>query len=227
MQKYTAIIVEDDNTTRMLMEELLSNSGRYHTISSHNSALSALNDSKLSDADVLFLDVEMPGLSGTEFARSIQSDIKVVFTTSESKYAVDAFGVKAFDFVLKPVDINKLIDIANYLDNLVQPNPERPIFLKTKDGHVRIDLNSVFAISAEGDYVCYLTKDKKHLARQSMTTALETCKGYSFIQVHRSHIVNLDKVTFFRGDAISLDEWEVPISRSFKDEFLARINKIV
>lgn len=227
MVEYTAVIVEDDATTRYLIEELLSQSGRFHTISSHSSAIDALNDPTTNTADILFLDVEMPGISGLELAKRIESDVKIVITTSESKYAIDAFGVKAFDFILKPVDITKLLDISSRLDKEKSTNSDKAIFLKTKEGFIRLDLNEVLAISAEGDYVFYHTSSKKYIARQSMTKALETCQGHSFIQVHRSHIVNLDQVSSFQADVIVAGELEIPLSRGFKDDFLSSINKVV
>lgn len=227
MPKYSAIIVEDDTTTRFLIEDLISQSERFEVIASYASALEALNSNNINTCDVIFLDVEMPGLNGLDLARRIDSNAKIVITTSEKKYAIDAFGVHAFDFILKPVDIPKLLDIAQRLDDTPSSSSEKPIFLKTKEGHVRIDLNEVLAVSAERDYVFYHTKDKRHIARQSMSKVLELSNGYSFIQVHRSYIINLDHVSSFSNDIIVLDQMEVPLSRSFKEAFLLRINKIV
>lgn len=226
MQKYNAIVVEDDNTSRFLLEELLKVSGRFNVISSFLNPVEAVSFVNSNEVDVIFLDVEMPELSGLDFAKVITSKAKVIITTSEKDYAVDAFEINAFDFLLKPVELNKLTAVAARLDETAKLNTDsKPMFLKTKEGFIKIDLDSVLYVSAEADYVFYHTNEKRFIARQSMTKVLEVC-GSNFIQVHRSFIINLDKVISFTSDKIELGTERIPLSRGYRENFQNRINKI-
>jgi DNA-binding LytR/AlgR family response regulator len=201
-------------------------SGRFDVIGSFSNPIEAISFVNSNEVDVIFLDVEMPELSGLDFAKVITSKAKVIITTSEKNYAIDAFEINAFDFLLKPVELSKLAAVAAKLDKNSDVNiSSKPVFLKTKEGFIKIELDTVLYVSAEADYVFYHTEEKRFIARQSMTQVLEVC-GPNFVQVHRSYIVNLNNVISFSSDKIEVGKERIPLSRGHRDNFQNRINKI-
>lgn len=228
MSKYTCVVVEDDSASRFLLCDLLKQSEKYEVIRDSGNPLDAFKFLSESEVDVVFLDVEMPEMSGIGLAKLIPEGAKIVITTSEEKYAVDAFGIRAFDFILKPVDLPKLLEVSERLKSEIQPSiSPKPVFLKTKGRFVKIDLEEVIYVQAFGDYINYFTRSDKYTVRQSMNKAKEMLGHLNFVQVHRSYIVNLDAVDGFESDSLMIGSVNIPISRSHKDLFQAKIKKIV
>lgn len=223
---FNAIIIEDDATSRLLLKDLLESTGRFNVLADFENPLDGLKELPKHSIDVLFLDVEMPEMSGIELAKYLPKETKVVITTSQQKYALDAFGIHAFDFILKPVYQGKILKVIERLEASPE-KVEKPIFLKTKEGYIRIILDDIIVISAFGDYLHYITEGKKYLVRQTFKHAQDIVRSLNFVQVHRSHIVNLEKVISFTFEEIVLPENTIPMSRGFKEHFLDQINKIV
>jgi len=228
MSNYNCIVIEDDNTSRFLLCDLLKKSGKFEIIKDFGNPVEGLRFLSEHFVDVIFLDVEMPEMSGIDLAKLVTNGEKIVITTSKEEYAIDAFGVRAFDFILKPVSLAKLLMLAEHLSvNNSDATSNKPIFLRTKNGYVKMRLDEVSHVQAFGDYLNYFTKSDKYTVRQSMNEAKETLCDLNFAQVHRSYIVILDYIDSFESDSLMIGNEKIPISRGFKDSFLSQIKKLV
>lgn len=171
--------------------------------------------------DLVFLDIEMEGMDGLETAKHlhcIDANIPIIFLTSHTELAMEGYEVQAFRFLAKPVDENKLKEALLAFEKSIQK--EKKIVI-TEDGVNRyIFCADIRYIKSESVYLSIMTKRASHLIRKSLKEQLEELPKDSFIQVHRSYIVNLNEVTGFNGDKVIMkDGSRIPVSRSKRESF--------
>ena len=200
-----ALLVDDEAPARSELRYLLAAHPEVQVVGEAASAPEALELARDLRYDVVFLDVEMPGLTGVEAAplvRARSDPPAVVFVTAHAEYAVDAFAVEAFDYVLKPVDPQRLARVVERLRERTRENalPVEKIPVVAAGGSELLDFDQVHYIQAEGDYSRVHTYDRSYLSTSSLGE-LEEKLGPRFARIHRSHLVNLAKVSGVRRAA--------------------------
>lgn len=201
-----ALIVDDEAPARSELRYLLGAFGDVHVVGEAASAAEALRLSEAAIYDVVFLDVEMPGLSGVASAPLVRERADppaVVFVTAHAEYAVDAFAVEAFDYLLKPVDPERLERVVERLRERTRENavPFEKIAVVAGAGEtVLLDYDQVHYVQADGDYSRVFTYDRSYLSTSSLGDLQEKL-GSRFARIHRSHLVNLSKVAGVRRPA--------------------------
>ena len=171
----------------------------------------------------------MPGLTGVEFANSILPETKIVFISSKKEYAVDAYGLNAIDYLLKPVTLPRLtqaiLKLKSTVSNSSSSDEEKDhVFLKTGDGYKRIRITDINYVEALGDYVQIFTADAKFIMNGTLKNAYSKLSGDNFKRVHRSYIVNMNKIEKIEDGAIVIGKKIIPIGRSYKKDFSDSIN---
>jgi two-component system, LytTR family, response regulator LytT len=195
------------------------------------SALKALEYLANNKVDLMFVDINMPDLSGMDFVKSIENPPMIVFITAYSEYAIDGFRVNALDYLLKPISYSDFLRTANKAKNFFDKlhlNGEKEVpeneylFVKSDSKMVRIDLKEIIYIEGMREYVRIHLADTKPLMPLISLRALEEqLPQDKFMRVHRSYIVNLEKIVSFDHSRISLDnKILVPVSDQYKDVFL-------
>lgn len=222
-------IIDDDSTTRFLINDMLSSIGGIEVIGSFESPIVALENYLKQKPELIFLDVEMPGLTGVEFANSILPETKIVFISSKKEYAVDAYGLNAIDYLLKPVTLPRLtqaiLKLKSSVSNSSSSDEEKDhVFLKTGDGYKRIRITDINYVEALGDYVQIFTADAKFIMNGTLKNAYSKLSGDNFKRVHRSYIVNMNKIEKIEDGAIVIGKKIIPIGRSYKKDFSDSIN---
>lgn len=222
-------IIDDDSTTRFLINDMLSSIGGIEVIGSFESPIVALENYLKQKPELIFLDVEMPGLTGVEFANSILPETKIVFISSKKEYAVDAYGLNAIDYLLKPVTLPRLtqaiLKLKSTVSNSSSSDEEKDhVFLKTGDGYKRIRITDINYVEALGDYVQIFTADAKFIMNGTLKNAYSKLSGDNFKRVHRSYIVNMNKIEKIEDGAIVIGKKIIPIGRSYKKDFSDSIN---
>ena len=197
-----AVLVDDEAPARSELAYLLAAHGDVAVVGEAGSAGEALELARRAVYDVVFLDVEMPGLTGVEAAPLVRERADppaVVFVTAHAEYAVDAFAVEAFDYLLKPVDPQRLARVVERLRERTRENavPVEKIPVVAAGGSELLDYDQVHYVQAEGDYSRVHTYDRSYLSTSSLGE-LEEKLGPRFVRVHRSHLVNLAKVSGVR-----------------------------
>jgi two-component system response regulator LytT len=201
-----ALLVDDEAPARSELRFLLGAFGDVHVVGEAGSAAEALELSETAVYDVVFLDVEMPGLSGLAAAPLVRERADppaVVFVTAHAEYAVDAFAVEAFDYLLKPVDPERLERVVERLRERTRENAvpfEKIPVVAAAGGTELLDFDQVHYVQADGDYSRVYTYDRSYLSTSSLGE-LEAKLGPRFVRVHRSHLVNLAKVAGVRRPA--------------------------
>jgi DNA-binding LytR/AlgR family response regulator len=200
-----ALIVDDEAPARSELRYLLAAHPEVEIAGEAASAAEALALARDSAFDVVFLDVEMPGLSGVEAAalvRERRDPPAVVFVTAHDRYAVDAFAVEAFDYLVKPVDPERLARVVERLRERTSENalPVEKIPVVSAGGTELLDFDQVHFVQADGDYSRVHTYDRSYLCTASLGE-LEERLGSRFARIHRSHLVNLGKVAGVRRAA--------------------------
>jgi two-component system response regulator LytT len=201
-----ALIVDDEAPARSELRYLLAAHPEVHVVGEAADALEALELAHDLSYDVVFLDVEMPGLTGVEAAplvRERRNPPAVVFVTAHERYAVDAFAIEAFDYLLKPVDPERLARVVERLRERSSENavPVEKIPVVAGGGTELLDFDQVHFVQADGDYSRVHTYDRSYLCTASLGELEDRLPGGRFVRIHRSYLVNLSKVAGVRRAA--------------------------
>ncbi len=178
------------------------------------------------EVDMIFLDIQLPNVNGIEFLKSVNITTKVIITTAYRDYAIEAFEEAVVDYLLKPYSYQRFLKaIMRAQEGMIKMGKEEgnQLFIYANKSFYKIDKNDILYIKAEVDYICVFYADKKLLVQESMNKWELKLKGSNFIRVHRSYIVNLDKVDRVESSGIVyIDENRIPIGKTYKKTFLER-----
>jgi DNA-binding LytR/AlgR family response regulator len=181
---------------------------------------------ELQKADVLFLDIQLPELNGLSFLKTISNPPKVIVTTAFPNYAVEAFEEAVVDYLLKPFSYERFFKAVTRVRNdAVYQNKEidKNIFLYSDKTLYKINVDDVLFLKAEVDYVTVVNKEKNYLILDSLRNWNEKLQSFKFIQVHRSYVINIDKITKVYGNQVFIGDIAIPIGKTYKDDFLKEI----
>ena len=197
-----------------------------------SSAVEAVKDLKENKSDILFLDIQMPELSGIEFARIIPKETKIIFTTAFSQYAIEGYKVSAVDYLLKPISyddfltsVTKVYDMLNDQRKRQSSFGERFFFVRSDYKLVQVRLDDILYVEGLKDYVrIYLDNGDKPVVSLMNMKNMEECLPYpEFMRVHRSYIVHLPKVKVIDRSRIVFGDTFIPISDSYKENIMKNL----
>ncbi len=218
MKKYKSIVVDDDPISLKILEQCLSRAGVFEPSLLLLDALSLKEHLKKGGIDVIFLDVELPELSGLDFIKAFKSLPNIVLMSNLKKYAVDAFEFEVLDFLPKPVEYSRFLKTVNKLEKVIELSRKEEknenIFFKVNGKLQKIELSSILYFESMADYVKIITLKKTHVVLQTMTK-LEKILPKNFIRCHRSYIINLKKVDALDDRVLEIETFAIPVSRSY------------
>ena len=223
------IIVEDEPLARQLIESYVDQISDIKLLGSYSTAIEAFAALHDQTIDLIFLDIEMPGISGLTFIRSLKNPPKVIFITAYTQYAVDAFDTEAVDYLVKPVTFDRFIKAVQRL----APNRNDPpglttvditdIFLKVDRRLVRLPLSDILYVEGFGDYLKVHTSARTYVTYMTMTKLESLLPASKFIRIHRSTIVNTHHIKYIEGNFVKLNELELSIGQTYKDSLVKRL----
>ena len=224
---YKCLVIDDEDLARELIERHLSQLPQFEVVSSCASALEARKVLQENQIDLIFLDIEMPVLKGTDFFKNLINKPKVVFTTAYRDYAIDGFELNAVDYLLKPITFQRFFKATEKFLTLQQaaqplslssnPPQEQFLFIRKDRKQVKLYFSEVLYIESLKDYIKIHLKDETHTIKHSLTAFVELLDK-RFLRVHRSFVVNLDKITAYTKHDIEIGEIEIPIGDSYRDK---------
>lgn len=228
--KLKCIIVDDEPLAISFLDRYCKKQGGLEVIETFTDSNLALDFLATNEIEILFLDVEMPGITGFELLDKLQYMPKVVLTTSKTDYAFDAFQYNVADYLKKPISYNRFVEsitkITDSLNNTtVEPNLE-DIFIKTDGKFIRLSYQDILYIESMGDYVKYFTLAKHYLTHSTLKAVEEKMNPKQFMKVHRSFIVNMSKIKDIQDNTIVIDSKVIPISKALKPDVMTRINAV-
>lgn len=236
--KLTCYVIDDEPLAVSLLESYVKKTPFLALEGTFNSAIHALTAIADHPVDILFLDIQMPELNGLEFSRIVGGETRIIFTTAFERYAADSYKVNALDYLLKPISYPDFLTAANKAlqwfemtrKNTIQadvtaiPVKEEieSIFVKTEYKLIQIALNKILYIEGLKDYVKIYTEDDIHpiLSLMSMKTMEEMLPSKNFIRVHRSYIVQAQKIKVIERNRLVFGKTYIPISDNYKPRFM-------
>jgi DNA-binding LytR/AlgR family response regulator len=245
-KKYNCIVVDDEFLSRKLLSDHISKVPELNLVGSYESPLEAMSDLSSKDVRVIFTDIDMPNISGIEFVENLSFKPFIIFVTAYSEYAAKAFEIDAIEYLLKPVTFprfikaaNKVITILNFHEkairmttnamedqNLVETeHKKRSMLIKTDRKHIQVAYDDIFFIEGALEYVNFQTEDKKIMGLYSLKKLEEELPSNQFMRIHKSYIVNIDKIKMVDGNQVILNNWRIPVSKKYKTELLDRIEE--
>lgn len=227
------IIVDDDQMQRQLLESYVSDVEELELVDSCESATQALHVLQKDRADLLFLDVEMPNMSGLDLLSTLTYKPQVVLVTAHEKYALDAFEFDVTDFLKKPIQFPRFLKAVNKaMERTKEPDigsgkkGDYDMFVKDGNQLVKIPTGEIQFINALSDYVKIVTPQKEYAILYTMKNISDKLPAEKFMRVHRSYIVRLDKIDRIADHIIEIDRHSIPISKSYREELYERLNTL-
>ena len=234
--KITCVIVDDEPMAIKLVESYVNKTPFLELKKKCSSAIEALEFIKETPVDLLFLDIQMPDLTGLEFTKMLPKETRVIFTTAFDEYALEGFKVEALDYLLKPFNYAEFLSAANKANtwfSLVKGKQESIIskekeflFIKSEYKQLRIKLADVLYFEGLKDYIKIYLKDepKPILTLMSLKSIEEELSNTQFLRVHRSFIVSLKNVEVIERSQIVINKQRITISEQYKPKFLEFVN---
>lgn len=222
--KLNCIIVDDSSVQRIIISKLVSNHVSLNLVAEFTNASEAKKYMSINDIDLIFLDIEMPGVSGFDLLDGLTEKPQVVFISSKSDYAIKAFDYDATDYIQKPITSTRFEAAIKRALNLYELMIEKQdedvehIFIKSKLKKIKIALADVKWVEAFGDYIKVVTDAESHLVLSTMKAFKEELPKNKFVRVHKSFIVNIDKVERFNSKFAEIGVSKIPLSRDKKND---------
>ncbi|MCY1722341.1 LytTR family DNA-binding domain-containing protein [Prolixibacteraceae bacterium Z1-6] len=232
--KIRCIIVDDEPVAREILENHLSKIDTIDVLASCKSAIEAFNVVSTRKVDLIFLDINMPEISGLSFAKSINKNIKIIFTTAYREYAVDGFDLQAVDYLLKPISFERLLQGVNKYLNETTPalaaesveivnEKSESIFVRSDRKMIKINFAEILFIESLADYIKIHLKGSNVVTRETISSIEAKLPQQDFIRVHRSYVVALKSITSFTTELVEIGKKQIPISRSYKEAVLTKL----
>ncbi|MFS4473284.1 LytR/AlgR family response regulator transcription factor [Chryseobacterium sp. T20] len=228
------IIVDDEPLARSEMRSLIAEISSMDVLGEFSNAPSALDFLKDNEVDLIFLDIEMPMVTGLEFAEMLPKKSLIIFTTAYSQYALKSYELEAVDYLLKPIDpqrLEKAIDKAvlytellskDTVKNTVESNTADFLFIKAERRFYKISFSDIKFIEGLKDYVVIHTKQQKLITAMNLKTIHQKISGQTFIRVSKSYVVNMNFIDSFDNHNIYIEDSEIPLGEVYRAEFFTK-----
>ncbi|MFV0531236.1 MAG: LytR/AlgR family response regulator transcription factor [Flavobacteriales bacterium] len=225
------IIIDDDVTSRLVLKKLCSKIDDIKVIGEYENPLEAMPVLDENRADLIFLDIHMPELSGIDFLKISKSLPYTILTTSDPNFALEAYEYNVTDYLLKPIDtlrflksIEKVKSLTASLDS--EKSGVEEIYINVDRRLVRLMINDINVVEAKGDYVMIRTTEKNYIVHSTMKNIEKKLPDHTFIKVHRSYIINKDRIIDIKDNSVLINKDVIPISRSNKEALMKSLNMI-
>ena len=236
-KKITCLAVDDEPPALEVLKRYIASVHSLELTAACVDAVEALNTLQRQPIDLLFLDIQMPQILGTDFIRTLKNPPKVIFTTAFRKYAVEGFELDAVDYLLKPISFDRFLKAINKVLHVAVPDHVKTDLSEVKQVHdyisfrsdrrmIKVALQDILYIESIKDYIKVVTSTSTILTKQPISSVEEILPADLFIRIHRSYIVSLRKIESYNHELVWVAKKELPISRMYRHEVnrLLKIN---
>lgn len=229
VKKITCLAVDDEPPALTILQQYIAAVPALELTGTCNNAVEAMESLRQQSVDLVFLDIQMPQLLGTDFVRTLNNPPRIIFTTAYRKFAVEGFELNAVDYLLKPISFERFIKAVNkVMDTWLvvaasQPETKRDttdqyLYFRSDRKMIKVSLEEILYIESLKDYVKVVTPTKIIVTKQSISSLEATLPKNDFVRIHRSFIVAVNKIESFNREMIEIAKKEFPISRLYKHE---------
>lgn len=230
-EKLKCVIIEDETMARKSLINFCEKQNNLQLVGNFEGAEEALLFLEKDHVDLIFLDIELPGMTGLELIDKLPLSPQIIFTTGNKEYAYEAYEYDVTDFLKKPItqprfqkSVDKALLRQDQLDAVATASARNEIYIRADGKHIRIPYENILYFENVGDYVKVLTTDGNHIIHGSMKSIDSRIQHPRFLKIHRSFIVNLDKIKDIEDNSLVIGNSVIPISRAHKPILLKSIN---
>ena len=233
MNTYTCIVIEDEPLAQNVLKKYIEEHPSLKLVAVCNDALEAHGVLTRENIDLLFLDINLPKLSGINFIKTLIRPPLIIFTTAYPEYAVEGFEINAIDYLVKPFSFERFLKAVNRAleklnSSVIQDRSENEvsfIFLKADKKIHRVELETIHYIEAIGDYMKVVTDSGHLVINETMKKLQDELPARSFMRVHKSFIISRGKIKYIEGNYIQVEDKSIPIGATYRNEVLTSIDK--
>lgn len=232
------IIIDDEETARAIISQLCSKTEGLTVLEAFPNAIQAMKYLNQHQVDLIFLDIHMPDFTGFDFIQSLKNPPKIILTTSDTKFAIDAFEYDCIiDYLVKPVTparFEKAVlkakktdlkqEIISETETKEPTVSDNDLYVNIDRRLIKIDIPSIYLIEAKGDYINIKTQTKNYTVHSTLKKIEEKLPAELFLKVHRSYIINIDEIVDIEDNSVLIKKDIVPVSRSNRSELMNRLN---
>ncbi|MBO9151549.1 LytR/AlgR family response regulator transcription factor [Chitinophaga sp. GCM10012297] len=218
------IVIDDEQLVRELLEDNIRQIPYLQLVKSCRNAMEAMEALQSGEVDLMFLDIQMPGLSGLQFLQSLQNPPLTILVTAYEKYALEGYSLQVVDYLLKPFSFERFLKACNRADELLKlrqkpPAAAQDFFVNVEYTQVKITVSDIEYIEGLKDYIkIHLSSSPKPvLTRMTMKAMEEKLPAGAFIRTHKSYLVAASKITMIKRDLVYIGKTEIPVSESYKE----------
>ena len=232
--KLTCMIVDDEQMAREIISSFVGKIHNLELVATCKNVSEAFSVLQKESIQLIFLDINMPEISGLSLAKSIQHKSQVIFTTAYREYAIEGFDLQAVDYLLKPISFDRFLKaVQKYFDlhvskeiikqEIVSEAKETSIFVRSDRKMVKVRFKEINYIESLSDYVKIFTDKETIITRETISNIESKLPSNEFLRTHRSYIVSMPKIDSFTNEFLELDKKAIPISRSYKENVLQKL----
>jgi DNA-binding LytR/AlgR family response regulator len=233
--KLRCLLIDDEPPALKVLSSHISQVEGLEIVAQCKNALEALDVLHQKPVDLLFLDIKMPKILGTDFLKNLSHPPRVIFVTAYREYAVEGYELDAVDYLVKPVSFERFVKAIAKLKRLIggepiaqgndyKSNPDAFVYLKVDRNMQKVFIHDILYIESWKDYVkLFLTGGKNLLVKQSISSMENLLSDHQFVRVHRSYMVSVDKITGYNGLSVKVAATEIPIGRLYKQAVMEKL----
>lgn len=230
--KIRCIAIDDEPLALEVISEHIEQLSDLELLGTFHNPMVAKTFLEKNPVDVVFLDIDMPDISGLDFSRQLPKQTKIIFTTAHKRYAIESYEVEALGYLLKPFsaeELDKSLErLRSYLLEIRGSDEDNHIYVKSEYKKVRLAFDDILFVENIKDYVRFhLSNGEKIMSLMSLKSLVEVLPEKDFLQVHRSFVINLTKVEELRKNEIRIRNKSVPVSRKYKDQLSEVLDHLI
>lgn len=229
--KYNVLIVDDNSMARILLTQLLEQIPSVSVLSESDNAVDAITILSKGETDIMFLDIEMPGMSGIELLQSLKIRPLTIFMSANKGYGSEAFELNVVDYLVKPLllprtmmAINRATELLNQKEVYLNEVEAEYLFIKENKIIRKLLIDDIYLLESKGDYVKIYVADKYFVIHATLKLLEDRLSAAKFVRVHRSFIVAIDRIDYIEENILYLNNTPVPLSESYRSQFLKKLN---
>ena len=236
--KLRCIVIDDEYPARVLLKDYINNLPQLELSNSFKNPLEAMETLSSENIDLIFLDIQMPGLTGIEFLKSVRNKPLVIFTTAYPDYALEGYSLDVVDYLLKPFTFERFVSAVNKASDLhalkkgnlgnvssgdVKPSGSNFIQIKSGSKTYRVNIEDILYVEGLREYVTYVLDTQKIISLESLRNLEQTLPVDLFLRIHKSFIINKKKVQSLEGNQVEIKGRKIPIGKSYKEAVMKEI----
>jgi len=230
--KIKCVLIDDEPLAIKVLQNYFTNFTDFEVVATFNNSLEALDFINSTPVDAVFLDINMPMMTGFELISLIENKTKVIITTAFREFAAESYDLDVLDYLVKPIPlprfikcINKITTEYNLKNNIKVETAkgDSHIFIKVDKKMMKINIEEILFVEGMKEYIKVVTPDKTYITHKSLTSLSEELPGDRFLRIHKSYVIALNKVKSIEGNRVQIQSYNIPIGRNYSKEVKNKI----